>query len=107
MLHDPQFVEAARLLAGRMLEQGDETNAQIQSGMNLALGRSPTDDELSLLGEAYYDRLKACQADPQMVQSALAVGESQVATDVDQAELAAMMEVARLMLNLSEFVTRE
>ncbi len=107
MLHDPQFVEAARLLAARMLEEGEDLSAQVQRGMNLTLGRSPTEDELSLLIEAYYGRLKACQADPEIAKLALAVGESEVDAEIDQSQLAAMMEVTRLMLNLSEFVTRE
>jgi len=107
MLHDPQFVEAARLLAGRMLEDDDETGSQIETGMKLALGRSPTEDELSLLNEAYYDRMKAYEADPELAKRALAVGDSEIAAETTTNELAAMMDVARLMLNLSEFVTRE
>ncbi len=107
MLHDPQFVEAARLLATRMLESDGGTESQIKTGMNRALGRSPTDAELTLLNDAYYERFKACQADPELAKNALAVGDSEVAPSLDTIQLAAMMDVARLMLNLSEFVTRE
>ena len=107
LLHDPQFVEAARRLAQRMLEEKETPKAQIQFGVALALGRQPTKEESDVLVEAYEERLHDYLNDPEKATKALAVGESSRPEGLDQDRLAALMDVARLILNLSEFVTRE
>ena len=52
LLHDPQFVEAARHLAGRMLTEAGPTNRErIIYGFRLCLSRPPTEPELIVLSE--------------------------------------------------------
>ena len=51
-LNDPVYVEAAKALASRMVEEGGEDDsARLQRGFRLVLGRMPTSEELSLLME--------------------------------------------------------
>lgn len=107
LLHDPQFVEAARRLAERMLQEQQTPKAQIQFGISLALGRQPTAQENDILLAAYKERLQDYQGDPDQATRALAVGESKPPVGLANDQLAALMDVARLILNLSEFVTRE
>lgn len=107
LLHDPQFVEAARKLAERMLlEGGDKLDDQLRYGFVTSLGRYPAAEELEVLREAYQADLEEFSQQPQKGQIMLQVGESPVAPHLDTKQLAAMTNVARLLMNLSEFVTK-
>ncbi|MEM8666045.1 MAG: PSD1 and planctomycete cytochrome C domain-containing protein [Planctomycetota bacterium] len=107
LLHDPQFVEAARRLGQRMItEGGTNVERRLRFGFELCLGRSPQPEELSLLEESLETRSNFFQDNPQEAERLLAVGESPVAESLDQTELAAYATVARILLNLSEFITK-
>jgi hypothetical protein len=49
MLHDPQFVEAARHLAGQMLKSADTDRQRIRDGFQRCHTRPPTDQEIAVL----------------------------------------------------------
>ena len=49
MLNDPSFVAAARSLATRMAEAGDDADARIRHGVMLACSREPDDRETAIL----------------------------------------------------------
>jgi hypothetical protein len=107
MLHDPQFVEAARHLAQRMLREGGESRQQrLAYGFQLCHARRPTDRELAVLSDIVDARLSQYRGDREAAVKLLAVGESPRDESIDVAELAAWTTAARTMLNLSEFVTR-
>ena len=107
LLHDPQFVEAARHLAGRMLGEVDgDLDARIRFGFQSATSRLPTEDELALLREHYRQRLKQYRNDPEAAVRLLSVGDSPRDTTLDRATHAALTSVARLLLNLSESITK-
>jgi len=107
MLHDPQFVEAARALAQRMLTSGGVTTVeQIRFGFETCLGRQPNEAETKLLVKTYTERLKQYRQHPQQALALLSIGQSPRNEDLPQAEHAAMCAVGRLLLNLSEFVTK-
>jgi hypothetical protein len=107
LLHDPQFVEAARHLGRRMLrEGGGSVEQRIRYGFLLAVSRPPTDRELALVRDVLDQRLTQYRQDPQAASRLLAVGESPSAESLDPAELAAWTTVGRVLLNLSEFVTK-
>ncbi|MEM8945908.1 MAG: PSD1 and planctomycete cytochrome C domain-containing protein [Planctomycetota bacterium] len=108
MLHDPQFVEAARALAARTLTQGGQSlGDQIQYGFEVAVGRHPTTAELQVLEDAYHERLAHFRTSPKQASHLLTIGESPLDKSIPVAEQAAMTTVARLLLNLSEFITKE
>ncbi|MCO6043385.1 PSD1 and planctomycete cytochrome C domain-containing protein [Aeoliella sp. ICT_H6.2] len=107
LLHDPQFVEAARALAERMLTEGGETTEeQIRFGMEVCLGRPPTVAELEVLLDTNSELVSMYSASPDKAKDLLSVGESKRDTQLPLSEHAAMTSVARLMLNLSEFITK-
>ena len=106
MLHDPQFVEAARKLAERMLKEGgDRLEAQLSHGFELVTSRLPDERELKILKETYQQRLQQYQQRPEEATSLLSVGDSSRDESLALSELAAMTSIARLLLNLSEFMT--
>ncbi|MEQ8766399.1 MAG: DUF1553 domain-containing protein, partial [Planctomycetota bacterium] len=106
LLHDPEFVEAARGLAGRLLRESHASDpARLVSGFRWAVGRRPSDRELGILRRLLERRRQNFAQSPEAAMKLLAVGEHPVDPDQDPAELAAWTEVARALLNLDETIT--
>ncbi len=106
VLNDPQFVEAARALASRMLREGGREPAErLAYGFRLVTARRPDQAELKLLQDLLEAQRTAFQADPAAARAFLEVGDFR-ATDLDPVELAAWSSVANLLLNLDEALTK-
>ena len=107
LLNDPTYVEAARAFAVRMLREcaGDEEE-RIRWGWSQALGRSPTDRELATVRQLLDKHWVQFKADRASAERYVRVGLSPSPSDLDAAELAAWMDVARTLLNLHETITR-
>jgi hypothetical protein len=107
LLNGPQFIEAARHLAERMLtREADSDNGRIAYGFALAVGRQPTDDELTLMREFLAQERARFGADKAAAAAILKVGASPRDEKLDAVEHAAWTSVGRLLLNLDEFVTK-
>ena len=108
LLHDPQFVEAARNLGERMILEASnkESTTRLAHGFQLCFARSPEPNELNLLQQTFESKLIHFRENPAAATKLLAVGESPVSEQIDPVELAAWSSVARVLLNLSEFITK-
>ena len=107
LLNGPQFVEAARKLGERMIAEGGKSLAEkISHGFRLVTARRPKPAELAVLEAAYRAALKRYAGDEAAALRLLKVGESSYAAEVDVKELAALAEVARLLLNINEAITK-
>jgi len=105
-LNDPQFVEAARAFAERMLDRpGDET-ARLRWAFVETTARQPEAAELAVLGRALQRERVAFAAQPARAERFLGVGESPRNPAYPAVEHAAWAQVATLLLNLSETLTR-
>jgi len=107
LLNDPQYTEASRLIATRMLQEGGETATdRIHFAFRLATSRHPKAEELALLN----DLLEKEQADFETATTAAkqltSIGEFPIAEGVDLAELAAYTVVANAILNLTETILK-
>ncbi|QDT89212.1 DUF1553 domain-containing protein [Gimesia algae] len=108
LLNDVTYVEAARKLAERMLEQRELSAAsRIQYAMRIVLAREANEREIPVLLNALERNQKRFENDPQAAQELLTVGESRQKKQHDAAELAACTIVASLILNLDESINRE
>jgi hypothetical protein len=106
MLNDPQFVEASRGLAIRMIRDGGpDLAARTRWLFREALGRDPGEPELRLLAELYEEQLEIFQKDPHQVNAFLKVGDLVAPPDLNTAELAAATVLANALLNLDEAIT--
>lgn len=110
LMNAPQFVEASRGLALRMLTAEDSTEAQIRHGFRLATARNPRAEELTILSAAHQRQLAYFREATERASSY--VGDppetsSDQRTAANTAEFAAMCSVASLLLNLDETITRE
>ncbi len=107
LLQAPQYVEAARYLAARMMHEGGERPQDwIRYGFELATARNPTERELEVLLEFYRDRKEGFQSDPEAVRSMLGAASLGPSQPLDPVQHAALMEVSRLLLNLDETINR-
>ncbi|MFZ9745998.1 MAG: PSD1 and planctomycete cytochrome C domain-containing protein [Opitutaceae bacterium] len=106
LLNDPTYVEAARGLALRVLAGPPGHAERIDRAWQLALQRAPAPAE-----QAEADRLLArhtadYRRDPAAARAFLATGQLPVPAGQDPTELAAWTHLARVLLNLHEFLTR-
>lgn len=100
LLNDPQFVEAARVLAERMqIEGGLELGSQINYAFRLATGQEATSAELGLLEELFHEQRKRFQADESSVKELLAMGEAPLHKMLDPTMTAALTMVSSTILN--------
>ncbi|MEM9589191.1 MAG: DUF1553 domain-containing protein, partial [Planctomycetota bacterium] len=107
-LNDPQYAEAARVLAASLLQ--DDSVADDRSRLRLAFEqvvcRPPSDAESTAVEQFLTSQLTRYQAAPADARRVVAVGESPVAKDLDAIQQAAWTQVAALLMNLSEALTR-
>jgi plasmid stability protein len=107
LLNDPQFVEAARAQASKVLLANlpDDTS-RLARLFTETTGRPPETKEMETLTNALNRERARYEADTAAARAVLAVGESPVPDDLSPSELAAWMQIAGLVHNLSETVTR-
>ena len=107
LLNDPQFVEASRAFAQRvMTEAGPDPKQRIIYAFRLATARKPGADEMNVLLDVYQRQLGEYQKDNEAAEKLLTVGGFRVKPELDRSELAAWTTVASMILNLDETVTK-
>ncbi len=106
MLNDPQFVEAARAFAERMQHHAGDDLAKLRWAFLESTSREPKPAELKVLQSALARERSRYMAHENTALITLGVGESPRDQKLPPAEHAAWMQVATLILNLSESVTR-
>ncbi len=107
LLNDPTYVEAARAFAARIVAGGRTPEERITWAWSVALQRAPRAEEMSTAAALWAEQLAVYRADPGAVEVLLATGASAAPAGADRVELAAWTHVARVLLNLHEFITRE
>lgn len=106
MLNDPQVLEAARVLAARLLEENSDDKDKIEKAFRLIICRRPASAELEQL-TAYFDEEKQSFASaPAKADALLKVGEYPRDMDLDRVRHAAMMQVISAIYNLEEAITK-
>jgi hypothetical protein len=107
LLNDPTYVEASRVFAGRILDEcsGGE-RARINWAWHQILQRAPRADELETAQALLSKNETEYKNHPEAAKALLAVGQSPATEKIDDAELAAWTNVARMLLNLHETITR-
>jgi hypothetical protein len=106
MLNDPQFVEASRGLALRMISEGGaDLPARLRWLVSETLNRDPSAEELRLLTEMQATQLEMFGKEPAQAAAFLKVGDLTAPPDIPAVELAALTVVANALLNLDEAIT--
>lgn len=108
LLNEITYVEAARKLGERMIQEGGASvDDRITYGFRLATGRKPTSEELSILRDGFHEDLGRFQKSPDSAVEYLKFGASKPSDTLDVQELAAYSLTASILFNLDEVIMRE
>ena len=106
-MNDPQFVEAARVLAQSALEKNTGNfSRQVDYMSELLLSRPLVSKEFDVVQRSYKDFLHYYDSKPDDAAKLLSVGESKADARLSKPEFAAMTMVANEMMNLDEVLTK-
>jgi hypothetical protein len=99
LLNDPQFVEAARVLAQRVQQEaGDEAGQQLRLAYRLVTGRRAEEAELTILRNLYAEELTRFRENEAAADSLLAIGEYPLPR-LDPAHTAALTSVGNMLFS--------
>ena len=101
-LNDTTYVEAARVLAQRLLNRDQEDSSRLRDAFEMATSRRPTDTEVDILMKRLAILRREYSDDPQAARELLAVGASGRDESIAPVEHAAWTGVCSLILNLDE-----
>lgn len=105
--NDPQFVEAARVLAQRVLREGGETDDDRAALMlRLATARVPEPGEVEDLTAVCREQIEHYTGNEEAARALLQVGSAPLPDTVDPIQLAAWTMTANLVLNLDEVIVK-
>lgn len=108
LLNDPQFVEASRAFARRILTEAPKnTGARIVFAFEECTSRLPSKNELNIIRNTLKREQNNYAAHPESATAFIKIGESQTSKNINPIEHAAWTTVASLIMNLSETLTRE
>jgi hypothetical protein len=108
LLNDPSFVEASKMFAARILQEGGSTtDDRLDFAFRQAASRKASDDERQSLADLLERSRKYYDEHPDAADNLLAIGLKPAPEGLDRPELAAWTIVARTTLNLHEVITRD
>jgi hypothetical protein len=106
-MNDPQWVEASRALAERLIKQAGKQPAQrIQYLSELVLSHDPSPRMASVLEQSLTQMQEHYEADPKAAHDLIAVGEKPHDPAIPPPELAAWTMVVSEVLNLDETLNK-
>lgn len=105
-LNDLQFVEAARMLAQRVIRVTDDTEGRMDALAQLTLSRPLDRREMAVLKQTLQAFTQRFHSHPHDAKALVSIGETRAAPDLIASDLAAWTLVANEFLNLDEFLTK-
>jgi hypothetical protein len=106
LLNDPQFVEAAKVLAEKATRQHPATGERLLYMYRLLTGRKPTEKEQAILQKLYQSEYEKFTKYPDKMKGWLTAGEYRFVQPTDEAALAAGTVTASTIMNSDAFITR-
>jgi hypothetical protein len=106
-LNDPTWVEAARFLAERVMQEKDELPERLEYAFRLVNAENPSPSKLDILKAAYEEQVNIYQKSPSDAEKLLAVGEKKRNPRLPLPEHAALTNLCLAILNLDQSLTRE
>ncbi|MDZ4698107.1 MAG: DUF1549 and DUF1553 domain-containing protein, partial [Rhodothermales bacterium] len=106
-LNDITYIEAARLMAERVMGMADTDEKRIDTAFRLATARTPTEAERQVLAARLATLRAQFTADPDAATRLLAVGEKLRNEALDPVETASFAGLCSLILNLDETLTKQ
>jgi mono/diheme cytochrome c family protein len=105
--NDPQYVEAARVLAARVLGAGGTDETRLAEMYTRCVGNDPDRAALNVLSKGLAGFRDRFRTSPEDAAKLLMVGASPLADNADKPELAAWTMMASTIFNLYQATTQE
>jgi hypothetical protein len=105
LMNDPQYVEAYRALAAESLRFATDEDAQLARLYRLGTRATPTAAEVAVLRDYYREQRAAYAGNDAKIAGVLEVGVMPADPDLDRAALAAMTNVAALVMSSPDAYT--
>lgn len=105
-MNDPHFVEAARVMAERMLKVDGDLDAKIELAFRTLCGVRPDSRAKTILKQAYEEELALFKKDKVRAEKLLGIGAYKRDKSLDLFEHAAMTSVCSIIMNLEQCLTR-
>jgi hypothetical protein len=106
LLNGPQYVEAARGLAERLIRQrGDNQDAaknSLDDAFRVLTSRHASDQELNVLSELYAEQLAYFSGDKKSTTAFLDIGDAAPDESLDAPPLAALTVVVGMLMNFDQ-----
>jgi len=107
LANDVQFVTAARALAGKILSTGSaDVTKSLELAFQLCLSRPPSESERERLRQLFDSQYAAFQQDAEAAREFSGAADEEETTE-ETTVRATWTAVARVLMNLDEFITRE
>lgn len=109
LLNGPQYVEAAKMLAARVLEEsaeGETDEARIIKLFRMLTSREPSEQEREILLDLHQEQKSHFAELPEAADKLLGAGEAKVPEKLNRTEVAALTVVANTVMNFDGCVTR-
>ncbi|WP_233579135.1 DUF1553 domain-containing protein [Tautonia sociabilis] len=102
LLNDPQYVEAARVLASRAFHEDETLEGRIAFAFRSLTGRAPSPGEADVLAELYREQLDEFRSGRADAEAFLAIGDEPRDPEIDPAEQASFAVLAQALFNHDE-----
>lgn len=107
LLNGTQYVEAAKMLGGRILkESGGDVERMIELAFARCLSRRPDARETQILSALWSEQLAYFEENPGQAEKLLAIGDAKVPGELAAQQVAAATVLAQALLNHDECVVK-
>lgn len=106
LLNDPQFTEAAKVLAVHATEKYNTIPDKIMYSYRCLTARKPSQKEMDILQKFYTAQYQSFKTDATKMKGWLNTGEYKIKLKTDQAALAALTVTASTIMNSDAFITK-
>lgn len=107
LMNGVQFIEAARLVGERMIEEGGKTpQERISFAYGALISRRPREEEMNILLDLYHKEYADFEKTPERAFKLLEEGEYPVNKDLPPLDLATCTIIASTLINFDEFIVK-
>ncbi len=107
LLNDPQFVEASRVLAEKLVKAEPQAlDKRIVNSFRLLTGRVPDKEEVQILQGLFAEQKARFSKNTEAAQKLIKTGESKPDTTLEASDVAATTMLVSTLMNFDEFVMK-
>ncbi len=105
LLNDPQYMEASRVAAEKVIGKVNEENKRLETVYRLATGKQPDEQDFLKIKDFYKQEYQAFTEDPSRLNAYLSTGNAALNPTSNKTEVAALSVVLNALMNTYEGFT--